>query len=146
MVAKATMVCARLQFDAPRSRRAAAFLMLAVCVGCSKPGVERISLSGRVTYKGQPVPVGSILFEPDGVKGNRGPQGYSTILDGHYTTDKYGNGAVTGPINVQIMGFRAVNERTEEGNKPLFPPYKTSITIARDSTTFDFEVPEASQK
>ena len=137
---------ARFEFGDRALRLTMFAALLAVCVGCSKAGVERIPLSGRVTYKGQPVPVGSILFEPDGTKGNRGPQGYSSIIDGHYTTDKYGNGAVTGPINVQIMGFQPAKEHTERGNKPLFPAYKTSITIDPTSTTFDFEVPEASKK
>ena len=109
--------------------------------GCSKPEFERHALSGTVTFGGQPIPVGSILFEPDGTKGNRGPQGYSTILNGHYETNKYGKGAVTGPVNVQIMGFPAAENVPEEGNKPLFPPYKTSIVIEQDSTTFDFDVP-----
>ena len=47
---------------------------------------------------------------------------------------------------MQIMGFPATKEFKEEGNKPLFPAYKTSITIDADSTTFDFEVPDFQQK
>jgi hypothetical protein len=124
-----------------RMRNVLAVVFLLACGGCSKPEVERYALSGKVTYQGQPVPVGSILFEPDGSKGNRGPQGYSTIIDGYYETNKYGKGAVTGPINVQIMGFSKDENISEEGTKPLFPPFKTSIVIVPESTTFDFEIP-----
>lgn len=132
----------------PRGRSqqfAMAVALSAICVGCSKSGVERIPLSGQVTYKGQPVPAGSILFEPDGVKGNRGPQGYSSIINGYYETSKFGKGAVTGPVNVQIMGFVVGNQAGEGGNKPLFPAYKTSIIIERDSTEFNFDVPSQPQ-
>lgn len=110
-------------------------------VGCGTEDTSRHNLSGTVTYRGAPVPAGTIIFEPDSSKGNHGPQGYSSIVDGHYQTDKFGKGAMTGPIKVQIAGFPAPKVEGEMVNDPLFPAYKTSIEITPDTTTFDFEVP-----
>ena len=123
---------------------------LACCLiataGCGRGGVERHSLSGKVTYQGQPVPAGRIIFEPDASKGNDGPQGVASITDGYYSTDKFGRGAISGALIVRIAGFDKMPQRSDEGQegasaRPLFPIYTTQIELAKEDSSFDFEIP-----
>jgi hypothetical protein len=109
--------------------------------GCSKSKVDRHNLSGQVTYRGEPIPVGLIVFEPDASKGNRGPQGYAQIFEGRYETEKFGKGAMTGALRVEISGFPPGDGSAGDPNMPLFPPYKTHVEITDDTTTLDFDVP-----
>jgi len=109
--------------------------------GCGKSKVQRHNLSGKVTFRGKPVPVGLIVFEPDATKGSRGPQGYAQIFDGRYETDKFGKGAVLGAMNVEITGFPPGDGSEGNPGAPLFPPYKTQTQISPETTTLDFDVP-----
>ena len=115
---------------------------LLVVEGCGGSKVERHNLSGRVTFRGQPVPVGLIVFEPDATRGNRGPQGYAQIFDGRYETEKFGKGAIVGALTVEITGFPPGDGSAGNPGTPLFPPYKTRTQISADRSTLDFEVPD----
>jgi hypothetical protein len=116
--------------------------LVCLLLGCSKGGVDRYALSGKVTYKGEPVPFGRIVFTPDLSRGNDGPQGIARIVDGQYHTDKTGKGAVTGSLIVQIDGYTAMPSSNEGGDaKPLFQNWTTSIELAPEQSTFDFEIP-----
>ncbi|HLA83316.1 MAG TPA: hypothetical protein VJL29_00865 [Thermoguttaceae bacterium] len=110
--------------------------------GCGKSGVERHTFSGRVTFQGKPVPAGLIIFEPDVSKGNRGPQGYAEIIDGHYrTADKLGKGTMTGALVVTISSYPVEDASGENPSPPLFAPYKTNSQVSEETTTLDFDVP-----
>ena len=116
--------------------------LLVACSGCGKNGAGRSTLSGKVTFGGQPIPYGTICFTPDSSKGNKGPQGFAKIVDGEYSTDKEGKGTVTGPIVVQIMGFSEKPDTGDEENStPLFPRYETKIDLPEGTATKDFNVP-----
>ena len=124
------------------TRKLAALLILTLFIGCSNSGVDRCDLYGRVTYKGQPVPFGRIVFEPDRSKGNDGPQGTARIINGEYHTGKTGKGAVTGAIVVLIDGYRSMPETNEGGDsRPLFQGWTTRIELDPDQSKFDFEIP-----
>jgi hypothetical protein len=110
-------------------------------VGCSKPEVERYPLSGNIRFAGAPVTSGFIVFEPDTLKGNRGPQGYASIVHGRYETDATGKGSVAGPIKVRIVGLMAGGAAGEDAGISLFQPYETSIEVSEATSTVDFEVP-----
>ena len=116
-------------------------LLLILFAGCSKSGIDRYALSGKVTYKGKPVPFGRIVFTPDMSKGNDGPQGIARVVDGEYHTDKTGKGAVTGPLIVQIDGYTAVPNSEGGGSQPLFQNWMTKIELGPEQSTFDFEIP-----
>lgn len=112
-------------------------------IGCGKGGAARYDVSGSVTYEGQPVPVGSIVFEPDGSKGNSGPSGHAQIKDGKYdTTLEDGMGTVGGPHVVRIVGLdgKPAGELTQ--GTPLFPAYSTTVDLPKETTTQDFDVPK----
>jgi hypothetical protein len=76
-----------------------------IVLGCSgdDSGLERrYKVSGTVTYKGQPVPKGTIAFEPADPKAGRVASGF--IENGSYslTTAVQGDGAFPGDYKVAI--------------------------------------------
>jgi hypothetical protein len=111
---------------------------VAVC-GCGRmKGPERYSIRGSVTFKGEPVPLGQIAFEPDASQGNEGPGGYADIIAGRYTTHM---GAVSGPHRVRISGQSGpVVDETKDVT--LFSDYVTSVLIDPEVPGIDFDVPE----
>ena len=72
----------------------------AIFAGC-KRGPELVPVSGKVTYKGQPLKHGNILFQPSAgppAKGEIGPDGSFTL-----STLKNNDGAVIGKHRVQVI-------------------------------------------
>jgi hypothetical protein len=113
--------------------------------GCDQQGVDRYDLAGKVTFRGQPVPKGYLIFAPDREKGNSGPGAKAGIADGNYET-MAGMGTVGGPHVVTIFGADGIPYKMEDGNtnpmgKPLFPSYETEVDLPKQSGTYDFEVP-----
>jgi hypothetical protein len=81
----------------------AGMVMLAAPVGCHKgSGMERIPLSGTVTFRGEAVSDGQIRFcpRPD----TAAPLTIATIKDGHYDTTTVG-GVPVGRHGVEIRSF-----------------------------------------
>ena len=107
------------------------------------------------TFGGQPILSGKIYFTPDGGKGNKGPTGYATIVDGAYDTSwSGGSGVGKGPMVVAIEGFDPGSEgKKEKGDtsgeatiKALFPRYETTADLPGGTTTKDFDVPADAAK
>ena len=123
-------------------------LIVASLAGCGKNGVERVTISGKVTFRGQPVPSGIISFTPDAKKGNRGPQGVAKIADGHYTTNDHGKGSVRGPQLVEIRGYGGSGGPGRGDSLPfssgqrLFSPFFTEADVKDGSVVLDFDVPD----
>lgn len=84
------------------SRRWLVFIALGLLLGC-KPELQRVIVSGKVTYQGQPVADGSILLVP--VKGTKGPQAGAQITDGLYRVTA-GGGVPMGTHHVEIRAYR----------------------------------------
>lgn len=121
-------------------------LVSVMTLGCGggESGPARFSVSGKVTYQGQPIPNGFIMFTPDPGKGNSGPATGAPIVNGAYATEA-GKGTIGGPHRVEITGFDGI-PFTEEGEelkdgKPLFPPYQTSADLPKQKTEMNFDVP-----
>lgn len=116
--------------------------------GCSgTDGASQYELSGTVTFQGKPIPAGTITFEPDAVKGNRGRQGFATIKDGRYDTREGGRGTIGGAQVVQISGTDGISAgETFPTGKPLFEPYTTSVDLPKESSTHDFDVPASAAR
>jgi hypothetical protein len=117
---------------------------LATC-GCRESGVEKYDISGTVTYKGQPVPAGFVLFKPDTANGNSGPGSNAGLLNGHYAT-RPGQGVVGGKYIVQIASHDGIPFDMGNGvmnpvGKPLRSMYRAQIDLPKESTTFDIEIP-----
>lgn len=105
--------------------RTAALLGLGLLVlassGCQQRDEGRYRFSGTVTYHGAPVPIGSIMLEPDSSKGNSGPAGSAAITDGKFDSSAHGSGFVGGPHVVTIQGFNGENP------DPDFAPHGAPI-------------------
>ncbi|WP_437206855.1 hypothetical protein [Planctomicrobium sp. SH664] len=114
-------------------------LALQGCNPDSGGAFQRFDLTGTVIYDQKPVPVGIIRFLPDQSKGNQGPGSSCRIVDGKYQTPP-GQGAVSGDVIVQILGF-ANQKEFEHGERPLFPQYQTEALIPKQGGTMDFNVP-----
>lgn len=105
-------------------------------------GPPRFQVSGNVTYGGQPVPAGSIMFEPDATKGNRGPAGFAKINNGKYDTKLDGEGAIGGPHLIRITALDGVAKPDSPEGVPLCPDYSTTADLPKEKTTKDFDIPK----
>jgi hypothetical protein len=125
----------------PRSLSVAVFLAVTwLLAGCG----GNYQISGTVTYKGKPVPVGSVYFMPD--EGRSGRSVNATIENGKYCTPP-GEGAAGGLMVVQVVGFDGKLVRSKEGDlaasgKRLFPAYVTKVQLPARDNVLDIEVPE----
>lgn len=100
-------------------------------------------ISGKVTYKGKPIPVGSVYITPD--DGNSGRSASARVKDGKYTTPA-GEGAGRGPMIVQVTGYDGVGYKTAEGGwepdgRRLFPIYIMKVQLPGRDSVLDIDVP-----
>jgi hypothetical protein len=136
-------------------------ILAAGCGGPSRP--ETAPTSGRVTYKGQPVAGGRIVFFPE--PSGAGRQAIGTIgPDGRYslTTFRDGDGAVLGRHRVTIKATRVTGPPSPEeaadqmrrgvdlGVEWLVPkkysrPETSPLTadVKRGDNTIDFDLPSS---
>jgi hypothetical protein len=116
-------------------------LSVAVFLGCSSSDVTRFDVSGTVTFDGQPVPAGTISFQP--AAGNEGPGGSAEIKDGKFDTAQGGKAPTGGPHRVVISGYDGNADPDNELplGKTLFEQYETQVDLPKEDTTEDFEVP-----
>ena len=63
-------------------------LLVTTVIGCGRGGLQRVIVSGRVTYQGEAIANGEIRFVP--TKGTQGPVSGGTIIEGVYTADGLG--------------------------------------------------------
>ena len=85
-------------------------LLFVTAMGCSsEEGPPRYRVSGTVTFRGEPVPVGVIQFTPDSSQGNSGPPGFADIKDGKFDTELSGKGAIGGPHLIMVDAFNGKN-------------------------------------
>ena len=127
-------------------------LSAALCLfaGCGQSGPARYSVSGNVSYKGAPIPVGQISFEPDTTRGNEGPGASAVIKDGKYDTADGGKGAVAGPVIIAVEGIDpnppAKAESSDITTRVLFARYELEAVLPDSSSTKDITVPAEAAK
>ena len=118
----------------------------AVLCGCGggSNGPERYSLSGNVTFDGQPVVYGNVSITPDTKKGNKGPGAFAQIRDGWYETTSDG-GTVGGPHILTVTGMKGVpgSEGIDPDDVVLFDSYELAVDLPKEDTTYDISVPAA---
>ena len=117
--------------------------LLALAVGCSsKP--EPAQLSGKVTFKGQPVPAGWISFTPDVGAAGLGPVKVYQIKDGVYDSSKEDQpGLYPGTYQVRIAGFDGNKIPFFGQGKQIFNPVDEQYTVPPGTSTKDFVIPES---
>ena len=111
--------------------------------GCGKTDSGRVDVWGTVTWNGEPVPRGFIVFNPDSSQGNSGPQGTANIVDGKYDTrETAGRGAVTGAVTLSVRGYDGENPTPEAPyGDVLFGPYEKAVEIPAGGGEFNLDVP-----
>ena len=115
-------------------------LVTALLVGCGKRGSDALyEISGSVTFAGQPVPAGRIVFEPDEAQGAAGMVSIADIENGIYRT-RPRRGFGGGPCRVTIYGTDGTMP-TEEKDTSLFRPWQTTIDLPREACRLAFDVP-----
>lgn len=86
--------------------------------GCgSANGLDLAKVRGKVTFKGQPIEYGTIMFEPDESKGTTGPPAIGTITSGGsfiLSTEESGDGAIVGSHRVSVMGLEPIPEAQQK--------------------------------
>ncbi len=135
------MRCSRKSVGVPCLVAIAFAGLLIYCSGCGGggDGPERFDVSGKVTFNGNAVPAGQIVFEPDAEAGNSGPAGHATISEGAFDTATDGRGTVGGPHIVRITGLSGPADSA--GIKPLFREYQTKADLEKKASTASFDVP-----
>jgi hypothetical protein len=80
-----------------------ALLFIPTFVGCgAKDGIDRVLVSGQVTFNGSPLAKGQIRFVP--IEDSTGPITVESITDGFYTSKDVG-GVPVGVHRVEIRGY-----------------------------------------
>jgi hypothetical protein len=95
-------------------------LLVCLLAGCGENRPKTAVVQGTVTYKGKPVPNGSVNFVPaegPAATGEIGPDGSYRL-----TTFRKGDGAVLGTHKVVIVAMQDVSGQAVEARSPLPPP------------------------
>ena len=132
------------------SRYCACLLLLPGLTGCGDSEVPRYELSGTVTYDGQPVPAGYMIFASDADAGNQGPGSQVDIRDGKYHTLP-GHGTIGGPHVVTIFAFDGQPYQLNDDSggppmlnpmgNPLFESVSLNVDLPKKPAVHDFNVP-----
>jgi hypothetical protein len=110
-------------------------LAVAFAAGCGESGPKRYRVSGTVTFNGQSVPSGEIVFTPDTAQQNSGPQGTAQIKDGKYDTGAAGGiGVVGGPMVIEVTGIK---------NGQLICEHTLKADLPREDATKDIDIPKS---
>jgi len=122
-----------------------AMLLLIGMLGCSfQEPSSGFQLSGEATWNGKPIPLGMIIFSPDGSEGNSGPQCIAQIVDGHFATNGV-KGHVGGAHRVDLFATDGVPAMIDgvidEKGTALFTPYQTSLVLPMAEGTVSIDVP-----
>jgi len=93
-------------------------LLFLFAAGCGDNSPKTAPVKGTVTYKGKPVPQGSIMFQPE-----EGAAATAQIKDGQYVlkTFRDADGAVLGTHKVTVISLEDQSNRLPEDRNPLPP-------------------------
>jgi len=119
---------------------------LAFLAGCGGGPDATYRVSGKATFKGQPIQNGQIYFDPDLAKKSTGRQGFAEIKDGAYDTSVSGKSPSGGPYIVRIEAFEGVKTSPDQALKPLFGYFQQAVELPKEATTKDFDVPASAIK
>jgi hypothetical protein len=107
--------------------------------GCGNDQMRTAVVKGQVTYKGKPVPNGTVLFIPK-VPGPTATGELSPDGTFSHTTYKKGDGAVLGTHRVVISAMEDTSHRLPEQRNPLPPPIVPDKYTSAATTDLEVEV------
>ena len=117
--------------------------MSSLLIGCGGDKGGRVS--GRVTFKGQPVPAGKVYITPDSSKGNSGQPGFADIKDGNY--DTAAAGSQSAPMGAVVFTVEGIDPNPPPGAEPdvnttvLFSGYEQKVDLPASASVQDIDVP-----
>jgi len=112
----------------------------AICLtGCGAPSLSHVT--GTVTYDGNPLPAGTISFNP-APSNTEAAQGMAFIKDGSFTTRSDGGRAVMkGAYIVRIKGLDGKFISTDKPNgKVIFDDFTQEVEIPASDVDLNFTV------
>jgi hypothetical protein len=119
--------------------------LLLIVTGCGERDAG-YHVSGKVTFKGQPVPAGKVYILPDASKGNSGQAGYADIKNGAYDTSAPGGrGAAGGPVVFAVEGIDPQpppNAEPDVTTTVLFARYEQKVELPKEKAVQDINVPD----
>jgi len=121
-------------------------VLLLATAGCGQKNLE--PLSGTVTFNGEPLKVGAIVFVAAGTDGGKSvdaaaPPATAGIKDGHFEVPQEW-GLKHGPYQVTIKGYEGVPRENMPLGFNLFPDFDTTFEY-KGQKTAEFEVPAPEQ-
>jgi hypothetical protein len=116
-------------------------LMFSCWVGCGPSAPPRYHLSGTITFNGQPIPKGAILFDPDLATGHDGPQGFANIENGQFDTKKGGVGHCGGKVMLRIHGGDGTAVPELPFGNALFSETMVPLELPLNDDVRDFKLP-----
>jgi len=120
-------------------------LLLAVCLaGCSgdSEGETGFKVSGKVTFDGEPVPAGMVVFFKEETQARVA----CVLTDGYYETQD-GKGHLGGKYEVQITAKDGVPVASDpQGTFLWMERWATEVDLKEASETKDFDVPKSEVK
>ena len=121
-------------------RHIAPLLALLALGGCNRSGL--VNATGRLTYKGQPVPSTYVVFQPEDA--TKRPSHGLTDDDGRFTltNSKTLTGVYLGPTTVSLRYYVSVDEETGKSPPKASKEMKSVIAKYAESKTskLHFEV------
>lgn len=101
----------------------------------------RNRVTGTVTYAGEPLAAGEILFMPDGEKQNSGPEGLAVITNGRFDTrGTRAPGIDGGAMVVEVTGYL-----DEQRTKVMTHSFKAELGRSPEMT-LDIEIDKSSAR
>ena len=132
------------------------FFMISLCVcsffflsGCSsKEKIPRATVSGTVSFEGEPIKEGSIIFVP--VVGVQGAPVQLEIRDGKYSSSadpKDSRGVVIGSNDVQIFSTKSTGKMVKNPLNELVPEIVQAIPVKfNEQTELNREIKAGAQE
>ncbi len=112
---------------------------LTLAVGCGPKGDRATApVKGQITYNGEPLPTGTVMFVPE-----QGPAATGEIRpDGTYSLGTYGtnDGAVLGNHKVSITAIADMGDMLPEAQSPTPPPLIPQKYLSHESSGLVAEV------
>ena len=120
--------------------------LVALAVGCQGQGDQGHRIHGTVTYRGEPVPAGTLMLEPDSSKGNVGRAAVLAIRHGKFDSDANHTGFIGGPHRITVQGFdgKVVDPEFAPEGAPLAGgrSYVKSFDLPNEEVELDLELAE----
>lgn len=118
-------------------------IFAALFSGCSsEPKLSQVS--GKVSFKGKPVPAGYVTFTPDVAKGTNGQVVGFQIKDGSYdSTRNTPPGIAQGSYKLSIAGFDGIVIPFFGQGKQIFNPISDECVVPEGVSTKDIAVPNS---